>query len=336
MRKKQTIEIDLGISGVPAECPDVRTFEFTQEDEAVALSEGFFLPDSPRDLLNGVKLADQAASRSFIHSGYALLKAKKLLPHGQFLLFLEQEGYPRQRAHELMVIGKFCTRATPEQRKQMCFFGKAKAALLASADPEVIENLLEEPDECLNGLSVRQLRDRIRALESAVDKEKARADTAEQKASSAENRARLLTHRMDQQNDTPFQPATVQRRALCIAHEERVEINLNTLRQDFEQEVEEGHFTEADERITAIWYAACLIAAKACHLVDFIRGVAPDLPDEITLAHAFSPEETQRWLTQRHLIHTEENAFRAAKQLEAGGELPKRGRGRPRKTGEQQ
>jgi hypothetical protein len=122
------------------------------------------------------------AARLAVEAGYLLLSVKAEIPRGEFEAGVLSLGLTARRAQELMQMAKFTTSLPDSQRAEMLALPKSKVLALASADPEVIEQMLEDGDVSdLDDMSVRGLRQRIRELEAnstdlVVQREKAEAD----------------------------------------------------------------------------------------------------------------------------------------------------------------
>jgi uncharacterized small protein (DUF1192 family) len=161
MAKKPATEL------VEAKSPDVRAFEYSPADEEVALQMGIVVGGPVADRITRAVVSYNMAARLAVEAGYLLLSVKGELAHGEFDAALAETGLARQRASELMRMAKFTTSLPEAQRADMLSMPKSKVLLLASADPSVIEDLLDD-DEMgdLDALSVRELRHRIRALEA--------------------------------------------------------------------------------------------------------------------------------------------------------------------------
>lgn len=160
----------------------VRGFEFTEADSAAALELGIMVGGAVGDRISRAVVSYNMAARLAVEAGYLLLSVKSELAHGEFETGVESLGLSSQRASELMRMAKFATALPESQRAEMLSLPKSKVLALASADPEVIEQLLEDGDVSdLDDLSVRGLRQRIRELEAsttdmAVQRDKAEAD----------------------------------------------------------------------------------------------------------------------------------------------------------------
>lgn len=157
-------------------------FVFTEQDASVAQSLGVVIAGSVVDRVARAITACNMAARLAIESGYLLLSVKDELPHGEFEAGIDAMGLQPQRARELMRSAKFITSLPEARRSEFLTLPKSKVLALASADPAVIEQMLEDGDVSdLDDMSVRGLRLRIRELEAgttdlAVQRDRAEAD----------------------------------------------------------------------------------------------------------------------------------------------------------------
>lgn len=176
MAKKQAGEV------VAANVRTVRAFEFTEADSAAAQELGIMVGGAVGDRITRAVVSYNMAARLAVEAGYLLLSVKSETEHGQFSDAVKSMGLSPQRASELMQMAKFTTALPEAQRAEMLALPKSKVLALASADHEVIEQLLEDGDMSdLDDMSVRGLRQRIRELEAgttdmAVQRDKAEAD----------------------------------------------------------------------------------------------------------------------------------------------------------------
>lgn len=176
MTKKQTTEVaeeNHRTSG---------TLELTDQDASVAQQIGIVLGGSASDRLTRAVTAYNQASRMAVEAGYLLLSVRADVEHGEFLKALSELGFSQQRASDLMRTAKFISAVPEAQRIEILTLPKSKVLALASADPAVIEQMLEDGDVSdLDDMSVRGLRLRIRELEAgttdlAVERDTALAD----------------------------------------------------------------------------------------------------------------------------------------------------------------
>jgi hypothetical protein len=135
-------------------------------DESVAAGLGISLAGSVAACVERAVAAQNTAAALVLEAGYLMLKAKAECERGEFLKLLKAHGVTQQTASDLMLTAKFYTSLDPEKRKQVFMLSKTKLRALAAADPEVVQDLLEDPDNELKSLSVRDLRDTIRQQEA--------------------------------------------------------------------------------------------------------------------------------------------------------------------------
>lgn len=161
MTKKPTNEL------VDVKCADVRTFDYSPADEQAALQLGIIVGGPAADRINRAVVSHNMAARLALEAGYLLLSVKSDSVHGEFEEAIADAGLSRYRAAELMRTAKFVTSLPESQRADMLTMPKSKVLLLASADADVIEDLLNDEDGGdLDALSVRELRLRIRELQA--------------------------------------------------------------------------------------------------------------------------------------------------------------------------
>jgi hypothetical protein len=138
---------------------------YTEDDTAAAAQLGILLAGGLQDRISRAVVTYNMAARMAVEAGYLLLSVKADLAVGEFESGIQSLGLAPRRAQELMQMAKFATSLPESRRAEMLRLDKSKVLLLASADSEVIEDLLDSPDEDFAGLSVRDLRLRIRKLE---------------------------------------------------------------------------------------------------------------------------------------------------------------------------
>lgn len=192
MAKTPTTEL------VEANVRTVRTFEFSPADAEAAEKMGIVVGGPAADRITRAVVSYNMAARLAVESGYLLLSVKAELAHGEFEAAIEETGLSRQRAAELMRMAKFATSLSDAQRADMLSMPKSKVLILASADPAVIEDLLNDEEAGdLDALSVRELRQRIHDLEANNTDLSTQVDTAESERDSAVKRLNKRNQRED-------------------------------------------------------------------------------------------------------------------------------------------
>lgn len=141
---------------------------FGEADAALAYYLGLDLTTAPDVRAERAVIAYNSATRSMVEAGLLLASVKRDLSQEAFVEMLAERGMQFQRAYELMNGAALAARLPEEQRDQVLSLGKCKVMALASASPEVVEQMLEDDDIDINALSVRDLRARLRELEAEV------------------------------------------------------------------------------------------------------------------------------------------------------------------------
>lgn len=119
------------------------------------------------------------AALSIARAGLALLALKERLDHGQFEASLESAGITQQRASEAMRCARMLLALPAEMKRRIAALPPSKAIELARAEPEVVEQLLEEG--ALDGdapLTVREIRQRLKKLAAENEKHKTDLESA--------------------------------------------------------------------------------------------------------------------------------------------------------------
>jgi hypothetical protein len=156
-----------------------------------------------------------------------LLSVKEELPHGEFESGVEAMGLQPQRARELMRTAKFITSLPEDRRSEFLTLPKSKVLALASADPAVIEQMLEDGDVSdLDDMSVRGLRLRIRELEAGVTDLAVERDTALADLKAAE---KSLKRRSRDEDDVGVPMVVADARAELAALIKKAELAITSL-----------------------------------------------------------------------------------------------------------
>lgn len=160
--------------------PNVRTeIVFGQEDADLATAMGLNLAATAQVRTELAAQAYNMATRHMIEAGVLLASVKAEVEHAEFMAMLEERGMHKQRAYELMRGAALVARLPESQRAQILALPKSKVLAIANASPAVVEAMLEDGDADLDLVSVRDLRERIKALEADLANEQVRRETAE-------------------------------------------------------------------------------------------------------------------------------------------------------------
>lgn len=309
----------------------VRTFDFTDADSTAALQLGIVIGGAIDDRITRAVVSYNMASRLAVEAGYLLLSVKTETEYGDFEARVEAMGLTRQRAAELMRMAKFATLLPEGQRAELLSLPKTKVMALASADPEVLQDLLEEDGGDLSMLGVRELRKRIRELEA--DKANLSVDGDTLKAE-RDSLAKQLKRRSQSEEDSGVPIVVLDIRAEAAALVKKAELALTSI---YPLGVElaglRGHdlagpWVEPSTRLVLAGLVALQVQLAGL-VVSYAESIDADIGAEppAELAH-LQPSEVQavakEW-AELTALHNHEAALR---QHDRDAARP-RGKGRP-------
>ncbi|PPD34928.1 MAG: hypothetical protein CTY21_09415 [Methylomonas sp.] len=300
---------------------------FDGSDAEVAASLGISLAGSASVCVERAVSAQNAAIALVLESGYLLLKAKAEAQHGEFERLLKSHGMSRQRASDAMLTAKFYTQLPIDQRKQAYTLSKTKLRMLASADPDVVQELMSEPAGRLQGLTVREL---LQRLDDMTNVESSRV---KQLQAEIEFKQSIIDKQRRSEPVYQFHPATHAVRDECLAYQAEVEVGLNSLWALFEGVADEDvNAPEWRMRIEQVWVTAHVAAARAHAMLLKVIEYAPadDLPGEVGFNQMLTDDEAARWLHDYPLIERKALAAKQDREFKRQQAQPK-GRGRPKK-----
>lgn len=200
---------------------------FTDADQVAAQQLGILIGGALQDRISRAVAAYNMAARLAVEAGYLLLSVKSDLAHGEFDAGLVALGLSSQRASELMRMAKFATALPEGRRAELLNLPKSKVLALASADAEVIAELLEDGDVTdLEGLSVRELRQRIRDLQAGHVDLSVERDTLE---AQRDGLAKQLKRRAADAEDAYVPMVVADQRAELAALVKKAELSVNSL-----------------------------------------------------------------------------------------------------------
>lgn len=183
-----------------SQCANVRTFDrmaFDESDAQAVAQLGLVVGGSIDNQLTRAVTNYNQAARLTVEAGYLLLNIKSQIDNGGFIERIEQMGLSRFRAAEMMRMAKFVSAIPIEQRWEMIDLPKTKLIALASADKEVVEDLLENGTDDIKDLSVRALRCRIHDLEASNTNLTVERDTANAELATARKKLNAPEDRQD-------------------------------------------------------------------------------------------------------------------------------------------
>lgn len=279
---------------------------FTEQDLEVANNVGVIFSDNPLEMLQRVVAAQNAVAGLHLASGYLLLKVKSGVKHGEFEGELEKIGIAPNRASELIRIAKFYTSLPEEKRKQVYGIGKSKMDLLAAADMDVVQDILDDPEAGIGELTVREMRMKILALEGKLANAKAKIEIDESRIRRLESKEFI----------TNFELETEAVREECLQLQATCEIGLNGLLVQFERALNSQESAEKQLRIEHAYIATVVAASRALELVERMRAAGYELPERIKGEHILTPEEALRWVHDYPMLESAHSAKQVKREID--------------------
>lgn len=251
--------------------------------------------------------------------------------HG-FLAALESRGISKSHAYRAIQLIEYIGSLPDAEARRMLRVPYTKVLAIAKADPEVVEDLLEEG--ALDGkhpLSVRDLRTRIEKTEEARHRAEARAETAEATVE-------FLKRELENRAKTSPTPAWYNiARGEAVAITESLSLSLGELEKLSNEYISGApHKTDAD-RTYARMAAATVYHALAGVVANgqiLLRQLVSEFGKEITgedkvAVCALDGDELKRQVALRAMLVRNNEAERQARQVLRATGQP-RGRGRPK------
>lgn len=130
-----------------------------------------------------LELGVQAFNHSgmwMVRAGRCFMRFRDVAKNSEYLPLLEKRGIHRQHVFRAIKLAEFVSALPPAEAKRMLRAPYTKVLQLAQADPEVVEDLVESGElDDLTNLSVRQLRLKIKKLESVQQESTRKLQTLE-------------------------------------------------------------------------------------------------------------------------------------------------------------
>ena len=134
----------------------------TGELEELALLVGADCSGSKDTRFDRVAFYINMSMHHILAAGINLIALKEGCEHGEFTAALSERGISDRTARAAMQQVRFVLSVPDTDREKLLSIPKSHVLALASADPEVVEDLLDDDDIDLKALSVRELRQRIK------------------------------------------------------------------------------------------------------------------------------------------------------------------------------
>lgn len=294
-----------------------------------AVQIGVELHGSLDERADAAALHMNRSQRHALAAGVLLLSIKADCKHGEFMGLVAQRGFAHRTAQNAMAYAQFMLGRPADERLRLIEIPRSKLMEIASADPEVIQTLLEDGGESIDALSVRALRQRITELEAATTDLTVQRDTAEAEAEGLRKKVkRGLPERQDQ---VPLVVADL--RAEIMALGKKASLALDSF-SGLASELMALVGTDAahDWADATVRLGASQLAALAVQLNGVLRYYASALPGEdmtptprsyLTKQEVAEAAKTFAELAQLH------DYERALREWEREQQRPK-GKGRPK------
>lgn len=140
----------------------------SDKNENLAVELGVDLKRTISDLSASIIQKSNLSARLIVEVGLELKAALDQLEHGEYTDFYASIGLPKERASEFIRYADFVSALPQAQRKHVIELPKKKVLLLASADQEVVADMLANPETAdeITTMSRDELRDYVRSLET--------------------------------------------------------------------------------------------------------------------------------------------------------------------------
>lgn len=317
--------------------PAGRAFEeITDKEVTLAQEMGIDLGVSINERMDRVVTKTNTAMRLIVESGLDLISIKSECGHGEFGKILRDRDVSSQRASEMMTMARFSAQLPTSDRKKILSLPKKKALVLAKADPEVIDVVLND-DEVFDELStksVRELQQEVRRLKADLAQKETEKDTAD-------NHTKKLQALLDMRREDSDYPdfyliVREESRAMATQSELCLE-QLAALYNDELQRLQQpsnsddvNHYT--DRGLATLYVHANSMAAR---FSDLAKKMVRELPERITdkLGDniSYTSFEVSAAIERHELMMAEFNNAIASRADAREAAKPK-GRGRPKKA----
>jgi len=190
-------------------------WELTDLDREAAAQLGIDLGASTEfSMARAAAAANEAALRA-VEAGYLLLRVKSEADHGAFSEALDSIGMSSQRASEFMRMARFTSLLPEEKRTAIVAVGRSTVLALASADPQVIDMIVEEGVETIDALTVKEMRQKIRDMEADLADTAVQRDTAEAQVEALQKK--LAKPGADREDKIPLVVADLRAEIVALA-----------------------------------------------------------------------------------------------------------------------
>jgi hypothetical protein len=266
------------------------------------------------------RLHSEAIGMHFAATGLLLLSIKQELPHGEFLPELERRGFEERTARRAMRYAEYVFSQPEQQQARLIEMPVTKVSVLAQADPEVVELLMED-GETVEKTTVKGLLNELKAVKAQLSDAKT-ALNDEKQINQGLTKKKLKS---DLRADTQLV------RDECLHQQALCDYGAQALLKAWNAVVEEPlgapeHNLRREQIILAARAAA---AATAKVLFEILESQGEDAVMYAGSEHMLTAEEASTWATEWETLRSGLVAKDAARFDRAQADLP-RDVGRPK------
>lgn len=307
-------------------------YDVDEKMEVLATELGLDIHTSLETRMDAAVKKTNQALRLVIEAGVCYTTVRAELPHGEFENWLNERGVSRQRASEAMKLAHISKTLPTKERQQLFSVSKTKALLIAKADKEIIDQLIEETSggelKDLDQLSFRDMRDRIRKLEA--DKADLEVEN-ETRAATIRNLNEQAAGARNFNQDFPDFVNVSRHEGNALSTE--ISMRLDELERHVNELIDMGS-TAAPEMlsiaVTSLEIHLKALAARSYKIANHLNTNMGALVTELKSEHVLSDEEIESAIRDRNTMTQEMQQQQKIRDDERENAKPRKP-GRPKK-----
>lgn len=322
----------LGNVDAEIKCDNVVTFEITDEVQSLAQRFGLNLHDSHEVRIERAAQNMNRSVQYLLAAGIDLLALRADCEHGVFSELLEERGFERRSAYRAIQYAQFLLSQPEPEREKLLSYPKSHVLALASADPEVVEDLLDDDDIDLKALSVRELRQTIKELDRKKTDLAVQVETLELEKKQQDDIIKTLREdRVKTGGDVPFEVQDI--RLEMAALHKKAELAIQDLGL-IHDKLLEGAINDlpAEWRLSVEKHMTASVASLHIMTSNLLSTMSPDLhiaEGEPCTFDIFSPSEALRCAQEYKTLIEEHRHEKTLREWDREQARP-RGPGRPK------
>lgn len=326
--------------------------------ERVAGAIGVDVTKSQTEMISYLRHQTELLGMTIAKIGVGLAALKERLDHGQFEVAVEEIGLAPRRAQECMQIARFLASQPNDRLKRFSELPKSKVLELAKAEPEVLEDYLnseseEGEHEELEGLSVRDLRNRLRELKEQKQRLADDLTRSEMERDTLSKELKAAGYERYKQSLNNQSPCLLEIREESLATSDLMLAGIHHLRHLYEQKLgpmaadafsqppnprayldDEGQRQARHTAAATLYHNLSGAVAPVLQLIRELEQAYGDTIGEATLAHMYDEAELVVFQEKRAALLAADEAARRQREASRHNASTKGQRGRPRKVEE--